>query len=55
MNECSVVCVMCLSGLSDVCGVSECWGSVIEYRGDVCAVIECCGISISSVSECEWV
>ena len=46
MNQYSLVCVMCLSGLRGVYGVSECWGSVIEYRGDVCAVIECCGESI---------
>ena len=45
MNECSVVCVMCLSGLRGVCGVSECCGGVIEYCGDVCTVIECRGIS----------
>ena len=46
MHECSVVCVMCLSSLRGVCGVSKCCGGVIECCGDVCAVIECCGISI---------
>ena len=44
--ECSVICVMCLSGLRGVCGVSKCCGGVIEWCGDVCAVIECCGESI---------
>ena len=30
--ECSVICVMCLSGLRGVCGVSKCCGGVIECK-----------------------